>query len=97
MTQALIELLRPNPHPTLKQLGESLIYKRYDTSRKLHEWSHNEKKKADEKRRAEDNADEHSLASEVTHTEETAIEMVNFSDIQIGSQEKLDWDEIFTF
>lgn len=80
-TQDLIEVLRANPHPTLQQLYTDLSYKRYEQSTKLHDWSCRMNKRFHDGKL----------------TRAPVTEAVNFSDIQIGSQEKLDWSEVFTF
>ncbi|EED80726.1 predicted protein [Postia placenta Mad-698-R] len=72
-TQDLIEVLRANPHPTLQQLYTDLSYKRYEQSTKLHDWSCRMNKRFHDGKL----------------TRAPVTEAVNFSDIQIGSQEKL--------
>ncbi|EED80728.1 predicted protein [Postia placenta Mad-698-R] len=72
-------------------------FKRYRTSCKLHDWSHKQKQLAQEQRRAEALAPRSGSHRGTQTPGDIAIEMVNFSDIQIGSQEKLDWNEVFTF
>lgn len=96
-TQTLIRLLRSNAHPELGKLYADLSFKRYRTSCKLHDWSHKQKQLAQEQRRAEALAPRSGSHQGTQTPEDLAIEMVNFSDIQIGSQEKLDWNEVFTF
>lgn len=96
-TQTLIRLLRSNAHPELGKLYADLSFKRYRTSCKLHDWSHKQKQLAQEQRRAEALAPRSGSHRGTQTPGDIAIEMVNFSDIQIGSQEKLDWNEVFTF
>lgn len=62
-------------------------FKRYRTSCKLHDWSHKQKQLAQEQRQAEAVAPRSRQGTQTPG--DIAIEMVNFSDIQVRLTHKL--------
>ncbi|CCM05844.1 uncharacterized protein FIBRA_08080 [Fibroporia radiculosa] len=89
MIQALVHYLEQNPHTTIKDMITYISYRRYTISRKIHDLGR--KKLNDRKKAQAVNANKAELDGE-----ELCYDLVNFMDPQLGSQEKLDMDAVFT-
>ncbi|KAH9848759.1 peptidase C14, caspase domain-containing protein [Lenzites betulinus] len=90
-TQALINLLRLEPHQPIKNLVQSLTFQVHDHSRKLHNWS--KRRRESWKERSKGVAGDHSSVH--TAEPETTLEMVNFTEPQVGSLRALALQEPF--
>ncbi|PCH35030.1 hypothetical protein WOLCODRAFT_165972 [Wolfiporia cocos MD-104 SS10] len=91
MTQVLIRKLRKEPTPTLRQLMTFISYRRYEVARMVHlagnRWLKGHKARAARNRSAGDA----SILENDQHPD-----LVNFQDPQLGSQEKLNLEAMFT-
>ncbi|KAH9836126.1 caspase domain-containing protein [Rhodofomes roseus] len=74
MSMTLVEELRRNPHPVLKDLVMRLMHARDNVSLRLHAAAKRQRKKG--------------------HDSSCVLDGVNFQDVQVGSQEKLDMEVI---
>ncbi|KAF9816915.1 hypothetical protein IEO21_03789 [Rhodonia placenta] len=94
MTQMLIQKLRENPHPSLGELMTFISYRRYDVSRHVHAFGNKLRKKGKRLQKARAAAGGAPAGDDDTIVE-VPVEVVNFQDPQLGSQEKLNMDAPF--
>ncbi|KAI0765914.1 caspase domain-containing protein [Trametes elegans] len=90
-TQALMQLLRLEPHQPVAQLVRTLTFQMYEHSRKLHRWSQNRREAWKQNKGTTVGQSDTDLSDEP----ETPLELVNFSEPQIGSLRSLPPDEMF--
>ncbi|KAI0628661.1 peptidase C14, caspase domain-containing protein [Trametes polyzona] len=92
-TQSLIEMLKLQPNQPIGQLIQSLTFQLHKHSRRLHVWS--EKQRDNLKQRSKGKGNGSEPEAQVPDAPEPMLELVNFTEPQVGSLRSLNLQEPF--